>query len=170
MDDIEIEATYDALISLIEHNQNRLATIVVGYEDLDLRTEIIARYEAEARQSKIAPYRIILGQEPSLTSGLRQIICQSNWLEHQLAVFTVTGSEHLSTAKPVVSKMQQMLDPTAEQSELDKFYGYLQWTREAMRELRYPVVLWVPREIFLDLPHRSPDFWSWRKAVLRFFS
>ncbi len=63
------EETYDQLISLIENTQGRLAPILVACDDLQLRQRIVQRYEAEARQVKIRPYRIELGQEPSLRAG-----------------------------------------------------------------------------------------------------
>lgn len=64
---------YDQLISLIENSQGRLAPIIVSCEDNALRQRIILRYESEARQAQIRPYRIVLGQEPSLRAGLQTL-------------------------------------------------------------------------------------------------
>jgi len=154
------EETYDQLISLIENSQGRLAPIIVACDDSRLRQQIVMRYEAEARQAKICPYRIVLGQEPSLRAGLVALKQQDNQLQQGgTAVFTVTGAELLLRVK---------LNSQDEQSELDKFFGYLQWTREGLREFPYPIVLWVTERIFLEMRRRAPDFWSWRKATLRF--
>jgi len=46
----------------------------------------------------------------------------------------------------------------------------LQWTREGLREFRVPIVLWVTHRILREISRQAPDFWSWRKAVLRFVS
>jgi tetratricopeptide (TPR) repeat protein len=154
------EDTYESLISLIENSQGQLAPILVACDDMTLRNQIIDRYEQEARQAKIQPYRITLGSEPSVRAGL------AKWKESEVylqqngeAVFTVTGAELLLWVK---------LRPEDEQSDLDKFFGYLQWTREGLRQFPYPIVLWVTHRILKEMPRRAPDFWSWRKTVLRF--
>ncbi|MCP2732125.1 tetratricopeptide repeat protein, partial [Limnofasciculus baicalensis] len=59
---------------------------------------------------------------------------------------------------------------TEEKSPLDKFFGYLQWTREGLRAFPYPIVLWVTPKILTRLSMASPDFWSWRSGVFRFVS
>lgn len=151
------EATYESLISLIENNQDRLALILVACDDLRLRRRVIDRYEAEAREARIRPLRIVLGTEPSLRAGLAKLGLRQG----QAAVVTVTGAEWLLRVK-----MREEED----QSDLDKFFGYLQWTREGLREFRYPIVLWVTAQILREMSRRAPDFWSWRKAVLRFAS
>ena len=154
------EEIYDQLISLIENTQGRLAPIIVACDDEALRKRIIQRYESEAWGAQIRPYRMVLGQEPSMRAGLEALKQQQPHLQcGGKAVFTVTGAEMLLRVK---------LNPQDEQSELDKFFGYLQWTREGLREFRYPIVLWVTHRILLELSRRSADFWSWRKAVLRF--
>ena len=153
----ENEATYESLISLIENNQDRLALIIVACDDLRLRQRVVDRYEAEARQTKIRSYRIVLGKEPSLRSELAKLALRQG----DAAVVTVTGAEWLLRVK---------MREGEEQSDLDKFFGYLQWTREGLREFRVPIVLWVTHRILREISRQAPDFWSWRKAVLRFAS
>jgi tetratricopeptide (TPR) repeat protein len=153
-------ATYEALISLIENSQGRLAPIIVACNDWALRRRVIEQYEAEARQAKIQPYRVELEREPSVRAALAKLKEEHDYLQRGGdAVFTVTGAD---TLLRVPLKLED------EQSDLDKFFGYLQWTREGLREFRYPIVLWVTYRILKDLSRRAPDFWSWRKAVLRF--
>jgi len=154
---LENEATYESLISLIENNQDRLALIIVACDDLRLRQRVVDRYEAEARQAKIRSHRIVLGTEPSLRSGLAKLALQPG----NATVVTVTGAEWLLRVK---------MRKGEEQSDLDKFFGYLQWTREGLREFRVPIVLWVTHRILREISRQAPDFWSWRKAVLRFSS
>ena len=153
----ENEATYDSLMSLIENNQDRLALILVACDDLRLRQQIIDRYEIEASQAKIKSFRIVLGTEPSLRAGLAELKLN----EGSAAVVTVTGAEWLLRVK---------MREEDEQSDLDKFFGYLQWTREGLREFQCPIVLWVTHHILQEINLKSPDFWSWRKAVLKFAS
>jgi tetratricopeptide (TPR) repeat protein len=154
------EETYEELISLIENSQGRLAPIIVACDDWALRQRVIDRYEAEAQQANILPYRVVLGREPSVRAALAKLKDENDYLQQGgEAVFTVTGAETL---------LRVTLEAEDEQSELDKFFGYLQWTREGLREFRYPIVLWVTYRILKEISRRAPDFWSWRKAVLRF--
>jgi tetratricopeptide (TPR) repeat protein len=149
--------TYESLISLIENNQNQLSLIIVSCDDLTLRQEIIGRYEREARLDNIQAKRIVLGTEPSLRAGLAKLELPAA----ARVVVTVTGSEWLLRVKTRSSDAQ---------SDLQKFFGYLQWTREGLREFQYPIVLWITSPILLEMSRKAPDFWSWRKAVLRFTS
>jgi tetratricopeptide (TPR) repeat protein len=151
------ENAYENLISLIENNQNQLSLIIVSCDDLTLRQEIIGRYEREARLDNIQAKRIVLGTEPSLRAGLANLQLPPE----ARVVVTVTGSEWLLRVKTRASDAQ---------SDLQKFFGYLQWTREGLREFQYPVVLWITSTILLEISRKAPDFWSWRKAVLRFAS
>ncbi|TAG95646.1 MAG: hypothetical protein EAZ19_11170 [Oscillatoriales cyanobacterium] len=74
------------------------------------------------------------------------------------AVITVTGVEKLRFFKQLRES----------RSEQEVFFGYLQWTREALREFPFSIVLWVTRQIEVLISNESPDFWSWRKGVFRF--
>jgi tetratricopeptide (TPR) repeat protein len=151
------EATYESLISLIENSQEQLALIIVACDDLRLRQQTIERYEREANQEQIRAERIVLGTEPSLRAGLARL----GLPPAARVVVTVTGAEWLLRVKTRSAD---------EQSDLDKFFGYLQWTREGLREFRHPIVLWVTFPILREMSRKAPDFWSWRKAVLRFTS
>jgi tetratricopeptide (TPR) repeat protein len=155
------EETYDELISLIENSQGRFSPIIVACDGLALRQRIIDRYEAEAWQTEqIRSFRVRLGTDPSLSTALAALAQEKPDLATDgKAVVTVTGAELLLRVK---------LDPVAKQSELEQFFGYLQWTREGLRAFEYPVVLWVSPRILREMSRRAPDFWSWRKAVFRF--
>jgi tetratricopeptide (TPR) repeat protein len=151
------ENAYESLISLIENNQNQLSLIIVSCDDLTLRQQMISRYEREARLEDIQSKRIVLGTEPSLKAGLVKLELP---VEARVVV-TVTGSEWLLRVKTRASDAQ---------SDLQKFFGYLQWTREGLRKFQYPIVLWITSTILMEISRKAPDFWSWRKAVLRFAS
>jgi tetratricopeptide (TPR) repeat protein len=151
------EKAYESLISLIENNQNLMSLIIVSCDDLTLRQEIIGRYEREARLDNIQSQRIVLGTEPSLKAGLVKLALPDG----SRVVVTVTGSEWLLRVKTRASDAQ---------SDLQKFFGYLQWTREGLRKFQYPIVLWITSTILMEISRKAPDFWSWRKAVLRFAS
>ncbi len=44
-----------------------------------------------------------------------------------------------------------------QKSELDTFLGYLQWTREALRQFPYSIVLWINKSIEVKLQKNAPD-------------
>ncbi|WP_333366271.1 tetratricopeptide repeat protein [Microcoleus sp. herbarium14] len=165
MDDQSInEDSYDSLVSLIEASKGVLSLLIASCKPGDFQTQIINRYEAELAPN-IPCYRVVLNQkEPSLRAALEQLVqdCPELKEPHASAAITVTGTEALME---FVSKAD-----SNHQSELSRFFGYLQWTREALREFPYPIVLWVTPNILSRLSLEAPDFWSWRSGVFRFVS
>ena len=151
---------YDDLIVTIEGKVGKLEIIIAVCDDLNFRDSIIEQYEAEL-QPRFHTYRVKLAkEEPSLKAAINQLVEQEEYLrQHQPAVITVTGTEQLFSLKL-----------GNEQSEQDKFFGYLQWTREALREFPYAIILWVTNQILVDLTRKSQDFWGWREGVFRFVS
>jgi tetratricopeptide (TPR) repeat protein len=57
-----------------------------------------------------------------------------------------------------------------ERSPVDKFLGYLQWTREGMRQFVFPIVIWVTEHIHNEISRKAQDFYSWRQGVFFFES
>jgi tetratricopeptide (TPR) repeat protein len=153
-------AAYDNLIVAVESSQGVMSLLLAVCDDVRLRDEIIERYEAEL-QPQIRPYRVALDrEEPSLKRAVAEQVEQDSYLsEGGNAVVTVTGAEQLLFLK--LGK---------ERSEQEIFFGYLQWTREGMREFRFPIILWVTNQLLGNLSRRAPDFWSWRKDIFRFVS
>lgn len=151
---------YDSLTISIEAKANRLNLLIAVCDDASFRDEIIAEYEAEL-QPEIRCYRVTLARdEPSLTAAISQLVRSEEYLQqNQPAVITVTGAEQL-----------HFLKLGKERSEQEVFFGYLQWTREALRAFPFAIVLWVTNQILVELIKKAPDFWSWRNGVFRFVS
>jgi len=158
--DTENEKNYLDLLVSIEADDKQLNLLIGVCDDSNYREEIISRYEAEL-DPEIRPYRVTLARgEPSLRAALAQVVAEDEYLRQGgRAVLTVTGAEKLFFIK----QEQQ-------RSEQEIFFGYLQWTREALRQFPYPVVLWVTQQILVNLITKAPDFWSWRNGVFRFSS
>ena len=57
---------------------------------------------------------------------------------------------------------------TDDKSEQERFFFSLQWTREALRQFKFPIVLWLTDAIATRLAQQAPDFWSWRSGVFEF--
>ncbi|MBD2515453.1 tetratricopeptide repeat protein [Nostoc sp. FACHB-973] len=159
-DEGENQDAYDDLIVSIEAQNQGLNLLIAVCDDPNFRDEIITRYEAEL-QPNFHTYRVILARhEPSLKAALNQLVEQEEYLrQRQPAVITVTGAEQL-----------YFLRLGKEQSEQEKFFGYLQWTREGLRDFPFAIVLWVTNQILINLIKKAPDFWSWRNGVFRFAS
>ncbi|NCR29323.1 MAG: tetratricopeptide repeat protein, partial [Microcystis aeruginosa LE13-04] len=139
---------------------SRLNILICVCDQEKLREQIIDRYSKEL-EAAIPCYRIDLDQkEPSLRAAIASLVSRKpELLQSKNAVITTTGVEKLHS-----------IQWQREKSELDKFFGYLQWTREGLREFPYSIILWVTSTVEVNLRKKSPDFWSWRKGVFRFIS
>jgi tetratricopeptide (TPR) repeat protein len=141
---------YDRLLVSIEAGIGLLQIFIAVCDADRQREQIISEYEQE-----LAPvmqhYRVELDrQEPSLRHAVANVVTTK-----ENAIVTVLGAETLGLSG-------------LNDESLDKFFGYLQWTREALREFQLPIVLWMPSRIIKELAKRSPDFWSWRNGVFTF--
>jgi tetratricopeptide (TPR) repeat protein len=152
------EDNYDDLIVSIEASVGKLSLLIAVCDDVNFRNQIIDRYETEL-QPETRPYRVTLDRkEPSLRAAIAQLIQSDDYLQkNNKAIITVIGTEEL-----------YFLRLGEERSEQEIFFGYLQWTREALREFHYPIILWVNKQILNSLVKQAPDFWSWRRGVFLF--
>jgi tetratricopeptide (TPR) repeat protein len=141
------EETYNKLLVSLEAGLGMLQIFIAVCDNDRQREEIIANYERELA-STVHTYRVHLDpQEPSLRLAIsQQVTVREN------AIATVTGTERLSDRGESV----------------EKFFGYLQWTREGLREFKMPIVLWIPTRIFAQLAKQAPDFYSWRNGIFQF--
>ncbi|MGH8002554.1 MAG: hypothetical protein ACREPR_24765 [Brasilonema sp.] len=155
----ENQRNYLKLIVALEASQGILNLLIAVCDDRNLRETLIKQYETELRQQDFLTYRVrVRNQDPSLRYALAQLVEQEPDLQQEKpAVITVLGVDELLSVK---------LD--APKSEQERFFGYLQWTREALRQFRFPIVLWITEPILVRLAERAPDFWSWRGGVFWF--
>jgi tetratricopeptide (TPR) repeat protein len=158
--DVQNQQVYEDLLVAVEASAGTLSLFIAVCDNDELRNQTILRYENEL-QPAIRPYRLTLARgEPSLRLAISQLVRSDEYLSQGgRAVLTVTGTEQLS-----------FLHLGKERSEQEIFFGYLQWTREGLREFPYPIILWVTNQLLANLSKKAPDFWSWRKDVFRFTS
>ena len=141
---------YDRLLVSIEAGIGLLQIFIAICDNDRQREQLITNYEQELSPN-IHSYRVKLNlQEPSIRQAIASVITVT-----ENAIVTVSGAETLGLL-------------TQSSESLTKFFGYLQWTREAFRELQLPIVLWIPSRILNQIAKRSPDFWSWRNGVFYF--
>jgi tetratricopeptide (TPR) repeat protein len=158
---IDNEHSYAGLTSVIEDSQGMMLLIIASCESGIFQDKLIKKYETELAPA-IPSYRITLDQsEPSLRAALEQLVNNRPELKktRASAMISVTGAADLISSP---------IQGNEKNSALDRFFGYLQWTREGLREFQYPIVLWVTPEIMTQLIIKAPDFWRWRGAVFRF--
>jgi tetratricopeptide (TPR) repeat protein len=158
--DAENLETYEDLLVTIEASKGVLSLLIAVCDNSQFREELIARLQAEL-QPEIRCYRLsLIRGEPSLKMTILQKMQTDDYLrEGGRSVVMVTGAEQL-----------YFLQLGEEKSEQDAFFGYLQWTREALPEFRFPIVLWVTTQLLTQMERKAPDFWGWRKGVFRFKS
>jgi tetratricopeptide (TPR) repeat protein len=157
------EDSYEGLISSIEIGQGMLLLLIASCDSSKFQDELIDRYEIELAPS-IPSYRVKLDRsQPSLRAALEQLVNDRSELNQPQApaVIQVTGAANLLSIS---------LSESETNSALDRFFGYLQITREGLREFPYPIVLWVTPKILSRLSVKAPDFWSWRGGVFRFIA
>ncbi len=156
--DRQNEESYDGLIVSIEAGQGVLNLLIAVCDDPTYRQEIIERYEKELAP-EIRSYRVELDRdEPSLRAAVASVVEKDEYLQNGgKAVVTVMGAETLL-----------FLNRHGGRSQQEIFFGYLQWTREALRQFPFTIVLWLTNQLERKLSRRAPDFWSWRKGVFRF--
>ncbi|MGP1382593.1 MAG: tetratricopeptide repeat protein [Thainema sp.] len=162
LDDIHAQnetAFYDLVVA-IENSDRQLSLLLAVCDDASLQAELIDRYEAEVAP-QFKPYRVtVQPDKPSIKSTLADQVAADDYLQQGgLAVFTVLGANRLFRLRFGAEKSQQ-----------EEFLGYLQWTREALRQYPYPIVLWLTSQVLTEISRKAPDFWSWRKSVFRFAS
>ena len=147
------------LVLSIEASDGILNLLIAICDDRNLRDQLIQDYEAELRSQNIRPYRVRLeAQQPSLRQTLAQLVESEPALQQgDRAVITVLGADNL-----VGIRLNQ------DKSEQERFFFSLQWTREALREFKFPIVLWLSDAIATRLSRQAPDFWSWRGGVFEF--
>ncbi|MEB3343001.1 tetratricopeptide repeat protein [Okeania sp.] len=160
LENLENQNNYDDLIVSIEASYRTLNILIAVCDDSQYREKIIRKYETELSPN-IPCYRVQIPKgEPSLRAAIASVVETDEYLQAgNQAVITVTGVEGL-----------RFLTLDGERSEQDKFFGYLQWTREALRQFPFSIVLWMTLQMECSLSKRAPDFWAWRKGVFRFVS
>ena len=149
----ENENNYDRLFVNLEAGLGSLQILLAACDNTALRQRIIQRYEEELESQQVKVYHLTLDKdEPSLL----QALIDGKIDRKSKSISTVMGAEKISNI--------------GDRTTLDSFLGYLQWTREALRDYPMPIVLWVPSALLPEIAKLAPDFWSWRGGAFTFKS
>ncbi|WP_103670392.1 tetratricopeptide repeat protein [Pseudanabaena sp. BC1403] len=155
------EVNFLDLLVAIETSNKHLSLLLAVCDRDRLRSSLTERYEQELASEGIKSYRVTIDrQEPSLFAAINQLVEAEPYLQAgNPAVITVEGVVSLSS-----------FASEGERSPVDKFLGYLQWTREGMRQFPFPIVIWVTEHIHNEISRKAQDFYSWRQGVFFFES
>jgi len=148
------------LVVSVQASYGRLNLLIALCDNWKYRDELIRTYEAELQAKGAKCHRLrIDNRQPSLKQSLSDLVIQEPALQEATtpALVTVLGADELLGLR--------LSDPTSAQ---ERFFFSLQWTREALREFRFPILLWLTPDIAGALAQQAPDFWSWRGGVFEF--
>ena len=154
----ENERNYQQLVSQLEASIGIFGIFITVCDDRNLRLKLITQYERELKDIAQCVRVKLDYKEPSLKSAVNSAIDKQNKINSS-QIITVLGADNLS-----------FVSPKQEHSQQDKFFGYLQWTREGLRNFSCPIVLWIDSHVLVNLTNKAPDFWSWRNGVFKFES
>ena len=154
------------LLRSIEASYGGLNLLISICDNPNYRDEIVQAYEQELKTKGVICHRVQIDrQQPSLKQSLFNLNLDSNL--QQPEIVTVFGIDGLMSIR---LESERLSSETTNRSEQEKFFFSVQWTREALREFRFPIVLWMTESIAGELSQQAPDFWSWRGGVFEFVS
>jgi tetratricopeptide (TPR) repeat protein len=160
-DDVKTEnrRNYRKLLTSLAASKGILKFLIAVCDDRNLRKKLIQQYEKELQDKDFTSYRIrVQNHELSLTSALAKLIDADPDLQvKKTIIITVLGIDELLSVR---------LDQ--EKSEQEIFFGYLQSTRDDLRQFTFPFVLWLTNAAAVKLAQKAPDFWNRRGGVFWF--
>ena len=146
------------LLMAIKASYGRLNLLISICDNGHYRNELIRTYEQELQAQNIRCDRLSLDRShPSLKHSLKALVTATPELLDTEAIVTILGADELLGVR--------LSEPKSAQ---EQFFFSVQWTREALREFTFPIVLWLTPAIASDLSQQAPDFWSWRGGVFEF--
>lgn len=147
------------LVLSVRASLHKLNLLIAISDDPDYRDDIIQTYEAELTADGIVCHQITLKPlQPSLKQALLDWQAQKTMRDNEtIQLVTVVGTGNLSN-----ERLEQPKSPQ------ERFCFSLQWTREALREFKFPVILWLTHPIATTVQAQAPDFWSWRGGTFEF--
>ena len=148
------------LVMSVQASYGKLNLLIAICDNWKYRDELIRDYEAELTAKGVCCVHVRIDRsQPSLKQSLQTSIEQVTELKssHRSALVTILGADELLGVR--------LNEPKSAQ---ERFFFSLQWTREALREFQFPIVIWLTPAIATALAQQAPDFWSWRGGVFEF--
>ena len=149
------------LLMSVQASYGRLNLLIAVCDNWKYRDELIGSYERELAAKGTSCHHVRIDrQQPSLKQCLQDLVSQEPELMsvENPAIVTVLGADELLGIR--------LNEPKSSQ---EQFFFSVQWTREGLRDFKFPIVIWLTPTIATSLAQQSPDFWSWRGWVFEFF-
>jgi tetratricopeptide (TPR) repeat protein len=155
----ENQRNFRKLLLSVQASLKQLNLLIAICDHPTYREELIRDYEAQLTAKGITCLRVQLDRhQTSLKQALLALEAEEPALHEDIPVMvTVCGADQMLSVR---------LDE--EQSAREQFFFSLQWTREALRQFQFPIVIWLTEQIVRELTQQAPDFWSWRGGVFQF--
>lgn len=148
------------LLMSVQASYGRLNLLIAICDNWKYRDELIGSYEKELAAKGTSCHRVRIDrQQPSLKQCLQDLVSQESALMSvdQPAIATVLGADELLGIR--------LNEPKSAQ---EQFFFSAQWTREGLRDFKFPIVIWLTPAIATSLAQQAPDFWSWRGGIFEF--
>jgi len=148
------------LLMSVQASYGRLNLLIAICDNWKYRDELINSYEKELAAKGTSCHRVRIDrQQPSLKQCLQDLVSQEPELMtvEKPAIITVLGADELLGIR--------LNEPKSAQ---EQFFFSAQWTREGLRDFKFPIVIWLTPAIATSLAQQAPDFWSWRGGVFEF--
>ncbi|NEO34636.1 MAG: tetratricopeptide repeat protein, partial [Symploca sp. SIO3C6] len=156
------------LVLAIKANRQQLGLFLAICDDRNLQAALIKGYETELNAIGIAPVQTRLDvKQPSLKTALTRLVAQ-NVVQTDAMVTDVVVTDVVVTVLNANELLGVRL--TDDISEQERFFLSLQWTREALRQFPFPIVIWLTDRMATRLSQAAPDFWGWRSGVFEFIA
>jgi hypothetical protein len=143
------------LIALIEAVKGQHSVFILQCDNVTEQREHIARYQI-LLSPNIAKYCVKIQTDsptPNLYLAVSDLITQTDYLrQHGASVITVIGTEHLK----------------ADADARKMFIANLEFKMTQLQRLPFAIVLWVNRELLLEIAQKAPTFYQCAKGIFRF--
>jgi tetratricopeptide (TPR) repeat protein len=155
----ENQRNFRKLLLSVQASLKQLNLLIAICDHPTYREELIQDYEAQLTAKGITCLRVQLDRhQTSLKQALLALAAEEPALHEDIpVVVTVCGADQMLSVR-----LEE------EQSAREQFFFSLQWTREALRQFQFPIVIWLTEQIVRELTQQAPDFWSWRGGVFQF--
>ncbi|MEI6065348.1 MAG: tetratricopeptide repeat protein, partial [Pseudanabaena sp. ELA748] len=148
------------LLMSVQASYGRLNLLIAICDNWKYRDELISSYEKELAAKGTSCHRVRIDrQQTSLKQCLQDLVSEEPVLMsvEKFAIVTVLGADELLGIR--------LNEPKSAQ---EQFFFSAQWTREGLRDFKFPIVIWLTSDIATSLAQKAPDFWSWRGGVFEF--
>jgi len=155
----ENQRNFRKLLLSVQSSLKQLNLLIAICDQPTYREELIRDYEAQLTAKGITCLRVQLDRhQTSLKQALLALEAEEPALhEDQPVMVTVCGADQMLSVRLGEA-----------QSAREQFFFSLQWTREALRQFQFPIVIWLTEPMARELTQQAPDFWSWRGGVFQF--